>query len=151
LALSDAAALSPAAVTIAPIEGSGRWLIDSDGRLSADGLAARVDPVAGISCEVVQPVVEVDEVLVQAADPVVAAEVPVAGTGAPDPAAAPATPWTVERGETLWSISQEAYGVSDVSSTVALVGFVFDYNGNLLVDPNALDVGMTLQLPPLRF
>ena len=89
--------------------------------------------------------------LVQAADPVAAAEVPAAGTGAPDPAAATATPWTVERGESLWSITQEAYGVSDVSSTVSLVGFVFDHNGDVLVDPDSLDVGMTLQLPPLRF
>ena len=72
-------ALSPAAVAIIPINGGGRWLIDRDGRLFADGLAARVDRASGTACEVVQPVVEVVDPVVQRA----------------------ASPWTVMRGQPL--------------------------------------------------
>ena len=93
--------------------------------------------------------VEVVDPPVQAADPVAAAVVPGAGTGAPDPAAAAATPWTVERGQSLWKITQTAYGVSESAANVSLVNFVFEHNRNVLADPDVLEIGMILQLPPL--
>jgi hypothetical protein len=52
----NAAALSRAAVAIIPIDGGGRWLIDPDGRLFAEGPAARIEPIAGIDCDTVEPV-----------------------------------------------------------------------------------------------
>ena len=36
----ELAALSPAAVAVIPLDGGGRWVIDSDGRLFAEGPAA---------------------------------------------------------------------------------------------------------------
>jgi 5'-nucleotidase len=66
------------------------------------------------------------------------------------PQAAPAdTPWTVARGESLWTISQQVYGVSETAATASLVNVVFEHNQELLWDPNVLDVGMILQLPAL--
>ena len=47
VALTDPAELSPAAVSVIPIDGRGRWLIDPDGRLFAEGPAAHVDPTGG--------------------------------------------------------------------------------------------------------
>ena len=45
--------LSPSAVAVIPLAG-GRWVIDRDGRLYAEGAAARVQPAAGVVCD--QPV-----------------------------------------------------------------------------------------------
>ena len=39
--LTDPTELSPAAVSVSPIDGRGRWLIDPDGRLFAEGPARR--------------------------------------------------------------------------------------------------------------
>ena len=66
---------------------------------------------------------------------------------APEPPAA--TTWTVSRGQSLWEIVQEAYGVSDVASTVSLVDQVFDHNRSQLTDPNLLNVGTELLLPAI--
>ena len=47
--LTDPTELTPAAVSIIPIDGRGRWLIDPDGRLFAEGPAAHSGPPAGES------------------------------------------------------------------------------------------------------
>ena len=67
---------------------------------------------------------------------------PVAVT-APEPPAA--TTWTSGRGQSLWEIVQEGYGISDVASTVSLVDQVFDQNRSLTY-PNLLNVGTELLL-----
>ena len=41
LTLTDPVELSPAAVAVIPLDGGGHWLIDLDGRLFAEGAAAR--------------------------------------------------------------------------------------------------------------
>ena len=56
--------------------------------------------------------------------------------------------WTVERGQSLWGIAQEAYDVSDTAATVSLVNLVFDHNRDVVSDPDVIEIGMTLQLPP---
>ena len=56
--------------------------------------------------------------------------------------------WTVERGQSLWGIAQEAYGVSDTAATVSLVNLVFDHNRDVVSDPDVIQIGMTLLLPP---
>jgi hypothetical protein len=149
IVLTDPAALSPAAVAVIPLGGGGRWLIDRDGRLFAEGPAARTAPAGGVTCDPVAPLESAVQPLVQAADDVAAPGGPVAAAAAPAPDAATDNWWTVERGHSLWKIAQAAYGVSDDASTAALVGFLFDHNRDQLADPNALDVGMTLLLPPL--
>ena len=66
---------------------------------------------------------------------------------APEPLAS--TTWTVERGQSLWQIAQEAYGVSDVVSTVSLVEVIFENNRAHLTDPDVLTVGTDLLLPAI--
>ena len=51
-------ALAPSAVAVIPLADGGRWVIDADGRLHAEGPAARVEPVAGVDCATVQPVAD---------------------------------------------------------------------------------------------
>ena len=50
--------------------------------------------------------------------------------------------------ESLWGIAQEAYGVSDTAATVSLVNLVFDNNRDVVSDPDVIEIGMTLVLPP---
>jgi nucleoid-associated protein YgaU len=57
------------------------------------------------------------------------------------------TTWTVEPGDSLWEIAQEAYGVSETGAIVSMVNLVFDSNRDQLIDPNVLNVGVVLQLP----
>ena len=52
------ASLSPAAVAIIPIAGGGRWLIDRDGRLFAEGSASRIASASGGACDAVEPATE---------------------------------------------------------------------------------------------
>ena len=79
---------------------------------------------------------------VPVADPVPLAETaPVAATSAD-------LPWIVERGQSLWAISERAYGLTDTSEIVATVNAVFDHNRDQLTDPSVLNIGMTLRLPP---
>jgi hypothetical protein len=224
---ANAAELSPAAVAIIPLDGGGRWLIDRDGRLFAEGPAAHIQQTAGINCdsvepaakgvqraavavavpadaepaaeqmkpvseavqpvaeavqpvaeavqpvaeavqpaaeqmkpvsEAVQPVAEALQPVAEALQPVAEALQPVAEPTQPaQPVAAPAPatpaaqipePWTVEPGQSLWAIVQEAYGASDVAATVSLIDTVFDFNRDQLWHPDELEIGMTLQLPP---
>jgi murein DD-endopeptidase MepM/ murein hydrolase activator NlpD len=159
---ADLAALSPDAVAVIPLAGGGRWVIDRDGRLHAEGPAA---VTAGSACDVVvTPLAVTRQAAPVAAAPVVdSATPPVAESAATAPAAeptlapAPAEPapapaageWTVEPGESLWKISQTAYGVSETAATVALVDFVFDHNRDEVTDPGVLNIGTKLELPPI--
>ena len=61
----------------------------------------------------------------------------------------PVSEWTVAPGDSLWHIAQESYGVSDTGSTVSLVDFVFDHNRDELSDPDVLNIGTKLELPPI--
>ena len=74
--------LSPSAVAVIPFADGGRWVIDVDGRLYAEGPAARIQPAAGIGCATVEPV---------AAAPAAAADATAIATHASPtaPAAAP--------------------------------------------------------------
>ena len=133
---ADATTLSAHAATVIAIDGVGRWLIGSDGTLVAEGSAGYVTPVEGIDCAAIaQPT------------PAVVPAVPV-----DEPAAAPVAPadmpWMVERGQSLWGISQTFYGISDDRSTVSAVHAVFERNRDQLTDPSVLNIGMTLLLPP---
>ena len=149
VALTDPTELSPAAVSVIPIDGRGRWLIDPDGRLFAEGPAAHSGPPSGVDCvgtpaPVPTPMpVETPTVTAPAPDPLVA-------PAAPAPAAAvvpsPRT-WTVERGQSLWGIAQEAYDVSETAATVSMVNLVFDHNRDVVSDPDVIEIGMTLRLP----
>ena len=56
-------------------------------------------------------------------------------------------PWIVERGQSLWSISERAYGLTDTADIVATVNAVFEHNRDQLSDPSMLNIGMTLRLP----
>ena len=142
----DAATLSPAAVAIIPLHGGGRWLIDRDGRLFAEGSAAQVRRDSGVFCESVAPLAPAAEPLTAVAAP--AAELPPpAEPVLPDPPAPAATWWTVARGDSLWRIAQETYGVSETAATVSFVNLVFDSNRDQLTDPNYVEIGMTLHLP----
>ena len=149
--LTDPVDLSPAAVAVIPIDGGGRWLIDPDGRLYAEGPAARTAPAAGVDCAGTPapdptpvPVVRPTPIEAPAPEPLVAPAAPAPSLPVPP---SPMT-WTVERGESLWRIAQEAYGVSDTAATVSLVNLVFDENRDVVTDPNVIEIGMTLQLPP---
>ena len=156
LTAPDAAgALSPAAVAVIPLDGGGRWLIDRDGRIFAEGSAAGPSR----DCEVVEPATAT----ATAAHAVEPATEPATPVDAATPATAPAAPaepvapagditpvdreWTVGSGQSLWQIVQDVYGVSDVRTTVALVAHVFAANGDQLSDPDQLNVGITLRLP----
>ena len=61
--------------------GGGRWLIDRDGRLSAEGPAALVDPAPGITCEVIEPIVASVEPVVPAVDPAAGTTMPATAPG----------------------------------------------------------------------
>ena len=74
------------------------------------------------------------------------AEPPVAEPATEAPAS---TTWTVEPGQSLWQIVQEAYGVSDVASTVSLVELIFEHNRDQLTDPDVLNAGTDLLLPAI--
>ncbi len=178
----DPTAVSPAAVAIIPFDDGGRWLIDGDGQLFAEGSAASVHASQVIDCTPIEPIagaVDVpafapdspaEAVLPVAAQQPVAEPVPVPRSAAeptpepqpvaepaplPQPVAEPApeppaaTTWTVERGQSLWQIVQEFYGVSDVASTVSLVDLVFEHNRSQLTDPDLLNVGTELLLPAI--
>jgi hypothetical protein len=54
----NALALSPTVVAIIPIDGGGRWLIDADGRVYAEGSADHVTRIAGIACAPAEPVAD---------------------------------------------------------------------------------------------
>jgi Peptidase family M23 len=146
-------ALSPSAVAVIPLADGGRWVIDADGRLYAEGPAARVQPAPGVDCAIVQT----PTAALAAAAPVAALASPVAAPApAPAAAAAPAPApagdrWTVEPGDSLWHIVKRSYGTTDDAATAAVVGFVFEHNRDQLTDPNMLEVGMQLELPPLAF
>ena len=146
---ADARTRSADVVAVIPIDGGGRWLIDRDGRLFADGAAALVPGVPGIDCATIAPSpAPLAPQGFNAAPAPLGAPAPVVAA----PAGAPvATPWTVQTGQSLWGISQDFYGVSDVGATGSLVKLVFETNQDELNDPDALEVGMTLQLPSLGF
>jgi Peptidase family M23 len=166
--------LSPSAVAVIPLAGGGRWVIDSDGRLHAEGPAADVQPVPGVNCDAVNALTAEGPRLaapvgpdapdpeparpaatpVPVPDPAPPAETPAPPAEIPTPPAetpAPATSreWTVAPGESLWRIVQDAYRVSDTGSTVSLVDFVFDNNRDQLTDPAVLNIGTKLELPPI--
>jgi hypothetical protein len=156
-------ALSPKAVAVIPLSDGGRWVIDVDGRLHAEGPAARVDPVAGVDCDVVSlrstpvaPLVTpapVEKPAAPVAEPATTVAAPVVE---PEPEAdAPASTgdrwWMVEAGDSLWQIVQEAYGVSDDAQVAPLVNFVYETNRDQVADPSSLNVGITLRIPQLRF
>jgi len=169
--------LSAGAVAIIPLGGGGRWLIDRNGGILAEGEAAVVAPSSARSCDglggsplplpaSVQPAATpagaatppptitfpaipqpspVEPPAAEAAMPPDSVSVePATGT---EPAAAPHE-WRVERGQSLWRIVQEAYGVSDTPTTASLVDAVFAANRAQLDDPDALPVGTSLELPP---
>ena len=154
------ARVSADAVAIIPLDDGGRWLIDRDGHLFAEGSAAAVHVRAGhrlhahradpeprrragcrdrsdLPAEVGRRRLRSSRRLPSPPrlsrcrsrsrwpSPRTAAEPPVAEP-APEPPAS--TTWTVERGQSLWQIAQEAYGVSDVASTVSLVDLIFEHN-----------------------
>jgi len=75
-------ALSPSAVAVIPLADGGRWVIDADGRLRADGAAAHIQPVAGLDCDVV-PVAAASAPAAAPLAPVTAASAPVAAAAAP--------------------------------------------------------------------
>jgi hypothetical protein len=155
-------ALSPKAVAIIPLSDGGRWVIDVDGRLHAEGPAARIDPAVGVDCAVVPPrTTAVAPLATPATQPVAPAPAPTAELD-PEPAPEPApeedapapTPireWIVQPGDSLWRIVQDAYGVSDDAQIEPLVNFVFESNRDQLADPSVLNVGTTLRLPELHF
>jgi murein DD-endopeptidase MepM/ murein hydrolase activator NlpD len=146
--------LSSAAVAVIPLADGGRWVIDADGRLHAEGPAARIEPAAGVDCAIVPPVAPAPAGP-SAATPIAAPSSPTPSADVPAPAVAePAAPapagdrWTVEPGDTLWHIVRRSYHTTDRGATAAMVGFVFERNRDQLTDPNLLDVGMQLELPP---
>jgi hypothetical protein len=145
---ADAATLSPAATSVIAIDGVGRWVIDVDGNLAAEGSAASIEPAVGVDCAVTEQRAEaVNLPAVEEPAPVaVPAPAPPAES---TPAATADMPWLVEPGQSLWRIVQQAYGVSDDAATVSAVNVVFDHNRDQLTDPNVLNVGMTLLLPTL--
>ncbi len=153
-------------------------MIDVDGRLHAEGPAARIDPVGGVDCDVVAPRIADVAPLATPAAPVAEPVIePAAATPAPveEPAAPVAAPeptpepqpapepetdapastgdrlWMVAPGDSLWQIVQEAYGVSDDAQVAPLVNLVFETNGDQIADPSVLNVGTTLRIPELRF
>ena len=173
----DSSAVSADAVAIIPLDNGGRWLIDRDGHLFAEGSADATPSGPAIACtptEHIPPAVDVPAPATETIAP--EAIVPSAeGTPLPQPVAEPApmpqpmaepvpaaapvaepapeplasTTWTVERGQSLWQIAQEAYGVSDVASTVSLVELIFEHNRAHLTDPDVLTVGTDLLLPAI--
>jgi Peptidase family M23 len=168
-------ALSPKAVAVIPLSDGGRWVIDVDGRLHAEGPAAHIDPVVGVDCDIVAlraagaplaaPAVDkpaVDEPAVDEPATTPMAPAPTSGPLTPAPVAdpepeadAPAPTavheWLVQPGDSLWQIVQSAYGVSDDAAIAPLVNFVFESNRDQLTDPSVLNVGTTLRIPELRF
>ena len=159
-------ALSPKAVAVIPLADGGRWVIDTDGRLHAEGPAAHIDPVPGVACNIVAPrIADVAPLVAPAppapapveapAAPVAEPEAPVAAPVAEPVADAPASSgdrwWMVASGDSLWQIVQEAYGVSDDAQIAPLVNLVFETNRDEVADPSALNVGTTLRIPELRF
>jgi hypothetical protein len=151
--------LSPSAVAVIPLSGGGRWVIDRDGRLYAEGPAGRVQPAAGADCDDLVPAAPVTVGAAPAPLPPPVAADSTAPVDLPvptdDPVQAPVAAvsrrWTVEPGDCLWDIVQTAYGTIDVGATVALVDFVFEHNHAQLSSPSVLEVGTTLELPPLAF
>jgi hypothetical protein len=149
-------ALSPKAVAIIPLADGGRWVIDVDGRLHAEGPAARIDPVPGVDCAVVAPRTTAVAPLATPATQSAAPAPAPAPTAEPEPeedAPAPTAirEWIVQPGDSLWRIVQDAYGVSDDAQIEPLVNFVFESNRDQLADPSVLNVGTTLRLPELHF
>jgi murein DD-endopeptidase MepM/ murein hydrolase activator NlpD len=142
LTLTDPRELSPAAVAVVPLDGGGHWLIDLDGRLFADGAASRTVPARGVDCSVVTAPLgtraSASRLVSRAA----------AATAPSNPVAPSPSTWTVERGESLWEIVQEAYGVSATAATASLVDDVLDHNRDVIGDPAMLRIGTTLRLPP---
>ena len=165
----DANALAADAVAIIPLGGGGRWLIDRQGHLFAEGEAAQVAPSSARSCDspaitpLPAPAAAVDAAPQTLEFPAIAEPPPAEPTSAattPDAptASEPTTParaepavapreWRVERGQSLWHIVQRAYGVSDTPTTVSLVEAVFAQNHAQLSDPDVLPIGATLELP----
>ena len=157
-------AVSPDAVAIIPLDNGGRWLIDRDGHLFAEGSADAMPSGPAIACTPTEPIPAAVDVPAPATDTIAPEAIaPSAeGTPLPQPVAEPApmpqpmaepvpaatpvaepapeppaaTTWTVERGQSLWQIAQEAYGVSDVASTVSLVDLIFEHNRAQLTDPD---------------
>jgi hypothetical protein len=144
--MSELTALSPTAVAVIPIDGGGRWVIDRDGRLSAEGPAGRIDPVAGPRCPSVQSLVRAVEPVVERtrpagdsdpAQPATAPEpaerlpadpqptkpvaTPVPPAAEPAPVAPAAADWNVAPGDTLRHIAQEVYGASGTAATASMV------------------------------
>jgi hypothetical protein len=150
-------ALSPKAVAVIPLADGGRWVIDTDGRLHAEGPAAHSDPVPGIDCSnIVAP--RIEDVAPPVAPTAPAAEPAMPAPAPTAPAADPVAPaptaereWTVQSGDSLWRIVQNAYGVSDDEQIAPLVNLVFETNRDEVADPSVLNVGTTLRIPGLRF
>ncbi len=167
LLVPDAATLSPAVVAVIPLDGGGRWLIDADGRVFAEGSAARIAGADDATCDDVAPAAGPDAAgLAPSTAPVAAAVAPdVAPVGADTPTpSAPASAagsapepdlppadrlWTVARGESLWTIVRAAYGATDDAGIVTLVQTVFEHNRDVVTDPDLLGIGLTLRLPPI--
>jgi hypothetical protein len=144
-------ALTSSAVAVIPLADGGRWVIDADGRLHAEGPAARVQPLAGDDCAMVQPLADAAPAPAATTpipvSPSPSAAVPMPAGTEPMPAAATVL-WTVEPGDTLWRIVQHSYHTTDAAATAAMVRFVYDHNGSQLTDPSLLEVGLQLELPP---
>lgn len=129
--------LDPVAA-VTPLDGSGRWLIAAAGWVAADGDAATVHPTRDVGCP--PPVLSRPP----------AAALPPAPAVVDEPTPVPGdTAWTVATGDCLWSIVRAVYVPGTGAATVALVAVVFDHNRHLLAVPDELEVGMTLQLPPV--
>jgi hypothetical protein len=145
--------LAPSAVAVIPLADGGRWVIDANGRLHAEGPAARVQPVAG-DCATVQPLTDAaagpatTTPIAAGPSPTAPAAVLAPAGAVPMPLTAASDRWTVEPGDTLWRIVQRSYHTTDEAGTAAMVRFVVDHNGSQLTDPNLLDVGLQLELPP---
>jgi nucleoid-associated protein YgaU len=80
---------------------------------------------------------------------------------APPPASArpaastPATTWTVQSGDDLWSIAQAVVGgtsglTTSIADTTAYWRTLVAANSSIVADPNLLFAGQILTLPPLR-
>lgn len=60
----------------------------------------------------------------------------------PSPTSAPTRTYTVKSGDTLQSIALDVYG------DATRANLIFEANKDLIKDPNAIQIGMVLKIPP---